>query len=154
MPSRPWRAAADRQLCGHPWGSGLAPPHTRASGETKPMLKFAAAFAVSAAFMTSAAFAQIDTMQTAYGNTVVVTEPSGSVLRYHFNADHTFDVALPDGHNVPGTYQIANGEICLTYATRAEAECAEHVTGKNVGDTWTQRSSSGDQITVSLQAGR
>jgi hypothetical protein len=118
------------------------------------MLKFAAAFAVSAACMTSAAFAQTDTMQTAYGNTVVVTEPSGSVLRYHFNADHTFDVALPDGHNVPGTYAINGGQICLTYATRTEAECTEHVAGKNVGDSWTQRGSDGNQITVSLQAGR
>lgn len=117
------------------------------------MLKFAA-LALSAGFMTSAAFAQTDTMQTAYGNTIVVTEPSGSVVRYHFNADHTFDVLTPDGHTVPGAYQIANGQICLTYATRTETECAEHVTGKNVGDTWTQRGSDGSQITVSLQAGR
>jgi hypothetical protein len=118
------------------------------------MLKFAAALAMSAALMMGAAVAQTDTMQTAYGNTVVVTEPSGAVVRYHFNADHSFDVVTPDGHTVPGTYQIANGQICLTYATRTEAECTEHVTGKNVGDTWTQRSSSGDQIAVSLQAGR
>jgi hypothetical protein len=118
------------------------------------MLKFAAAFAACAALMSSAAFAQTDTMQTAYGNTVVVTEPSGSVLRYHFNADHTFDVALPDGHTVPGTYAINGGQICLSYQGRDAAECTEHVTGKNVGDTWTQRGADGNQITVSLQAGR
>ena len=118
------------------------------------MLKIAAAFGLGAALMTGAAFADPDTMQTAYGNTVVVTEPSGAVLRYHFNADHTFDVALPDGRNVPGAYQIANGQICLTYAGRDAAECTEHVTGKNVGDTWTQRGSDGSQINVSLQAGR
>jgi hypothetical protein len=118
------------------------------------MLKFAAALAVSAACMTSSAFADTDTMQTAYGNTVVVTEPSGAVLRYHFNADHSFDVVLADGRDAPGTYQIANGQICLSYAGREGAECTEHVTGKNVGDTWTQRGSDGSQITVSLQAGR
>ena len=118
------------------------------------MLKFAAALAISAACITGAAFAQTDTMQTAYGNTVVVTEPSGAVVRYHFNADHTFDVVTPDGHTVPGTYAINGGQICLMYATRTQAECTEHVTGKNVGDTWTQRGSDGNQITVSLQAGR
>jgi len=118
------------------------------------MLKFAAALAMSAAFMTSAAFAQTDTMQTAYGNTVVVTEPSGSVLRYHFNADHTFDVVTPHDVTVTGTYVINGGQICLTYQGRDAAECAEHVTGKNVGDTWTQRGSDGSQISVSLQAGR
>jgi len=118
------------------------------------MLKFAAALAMSAALMTGAAVAQTDTMQTAYRNTVIVTEPSGSVLRYHFNADHTFDVVTPDGHTVPGTYQIDGGQICLTYQGRDGAECTEHVTGKNVGDTWTQRGSDGSQITVNLQAGR
>lgn len=118
------------------------------------MRRFTAAFALGACLMASTAVAETDTMQTAYGNTVVVTEPSGAVLRYHFNADHTFDVALPDGRDVPGTYQIANGQICLTYAGRGGGECTEHVTGKTVGDTWTQRGSDGNQITVSLQAGR
>jgi len=117
------------------------------------MLKFAA-LALGAALMTSAAIAQTDTMQTAYGNTVVVTEPNGAVLRYHFNADHSFDVVLADGRDAPGTYQIANGQICLSYAGREGAECTEYVTGKNVGDTWTQRGANGNQITVSLQAGR
>ncbi len=118
------------------------------------MLKFAAAFIAGACVLAGGATAQTDTMQTAYANTVVVTEPSGSVLRYHFNADHSFDVVMPDGRDVPGTYEIANGQICLTYAGRTAAECTEHVTGKNVGDTWTQRGSDGNQITVSLQAGR
>ena len=118
------------------------------------MLKFAAASIVGACLVVGAASAETDTMQTAYGNTVVVTEPSGSVLRYHFNADHSFDVVMPDGHDVPGTYQIANGQICLTYAGRNTAECTEYVSGKNVGDSWTQRGSDGNQITVSLQAGR
>lgn len=118
------------------------------------MLKIAAALALSAALMTGAAFADPDTMQTAYGNTVVVTEASGAVLRYHFNADHSFDVVLPDGRDAPGVYQIANGQICLTYAGRDVAECTEHVTGKSVGDSWTQRGSDGGQISVSLQAGR
>lgn len=118
------------------------------------MLKFAAALAVGAILMTGAALAQTDTMQTAYGNTVVVTEPNGAVYRYHFNADHSFDLVTPDGHTVPGAYQIANGQICLSYQGRDGAECTEHVTGKNVGDTWTQRGSNGNQITVSLQAGR
>ena len=104
--------------------------------------------------MTGAAFAQADSMQTAYGNTVVVTEPNGTIYRYHFNADRSFDMVAPDGHTVPGTYQIASGQICLTYTGREGAECTEHVTGKNVGDTWTQRGSDGNQITVSLQAGR
>lgn len=118
------------------------------------MLKFAAALAISAVAVTGAALAQTDTMQTAYGNTVVVTESGGLVLRYHFNADHTFDVVTPDGQTVPGTYAINGGQICLTYQGRDAAECTEHVTGKNVGDTWTQRGADGNQITVSLQAGR
>ena len=117
------------------------------------MLKFAAAFAMSAAFMTSAALAQTDTMQTAYGNTVVVTEPSGAVVRYHFNADGTFELIGPDNQPVNGTYSIANGQICLTPAG-GQAACTEYVGDKNVGDTWTQTATDGGQITITLQAGR
>ena len=95
------------------------------------MLKFAAALAWGAALMSSAALAQTDTvqtdtvqtdtvqtdtMQTACGNTIIATEPNGAVLRYHFNADRSFDVVLSDGRDAPGAYQIANGRICLTYA--------------------------------------
>lgn len=114
----------------------------------------AGVFLAVLALAAPAAFADADPMANAYANTFVVTEPSGAVLRYHFNADHTFDVAMPDGQAASGTYALANNQICLTFQGRPQPECAEAVTGKNVGETWTQTRSDGSQISVTLQAGR
>jgi hypothetical protein len=103
------------------------------------------------AMMAAPAFA--DTMQNAYANTIVVTDAHGTVVRYHFNADGSFELITPDNQTVPGTYTVANGQICLTPAG-GQAACTQYVGDKNVGDTWTQTATDGGQITVSVQAGR
>ena len=115
------------------------------------MKKFVATLAFGAALMTGAAFA--DTMQNAHGNTIVITYPNGASAHYLFNADNTFEIHAPDGSHVSGTYQVADGQICLTPAG-GQAACTAYVGDKNVGDTWTQTASDGSQITVTLQAGR
>ena len=107
--------------------------------------------AMSATLMAPPAFA--DTMQNAYGNTIVVTYASGAAVRYHFNADGSFEIVTPDNQTVPGTYTVAGGQICLT-PTGGQAACTDYVGDKNVGDTWTQTATDGSQITVTVQAGR
>jgi hypothetical protein len=109
--------------------------------------------AIGAALAAGPAFAD-DSMRNAYGNTFVVTQANGAVVRYHFNADATFDVVTADGHTTPGTYQIANGQICLTPTGQDHVDCAPYAGEKNVGDTWTQQAADGSQISVTLQAGR
>jgi hypothetical protein len=115
------------------------------------MKKLAAALAFAAALAGGAAVA--DTMENAYGNTIVVTYPNGAAAHYHFNADGTFSVAMPDGTSVSGAYEIAGDQICLT-PTGGERACTGYVAGKSVGDTWTQTATDGSTITVTLQAGR
>ena len=116
------------------------------------MKKFAAVVAMGVALAAGAAWAQ-PMMQAAYGNTIVVTEPGGAVVRYHFNADGTFDLVTPDGHTVTGTYTVGDGQICLA-PQGGQQGCTEYVGDKNVGDTWTQRATDGSTVTISLQAGR
>lgn len=116
------------------------------------MKKTAAALALGAMAMAGAAYAQ-PMMQAAFGNTIVVTEADGTAVRYHFNADNTFVLNLPDGRTVPGSYTVADGQICLT-PTGGERACTEYVGDKNVGDTWTQRATDGGTVTITLQAGR
>jgi hypothetical protein len=133
-------------------GSGLAPQAPDKQGDdTMKKLAAAVMFAVCCA---SPAFAT-DTgmMHSAFGNTVVVTEPSGAIYRYHFNADGSFDVVTPD-RTINGTYTVANGQICVTYTGRTQSECTAYAGEKNVGDTWTQNGSDGHPITITLQAGR
>ena len=116
-------------------------------------MKRIAANIAAAAVALAAAPAFADTVQNAYGNTIVVTEANGVVVRYHFNADGSFELIGPDNQPVHGSYAVANGQICLTPAG-GQAACTQYVGDKNVGDTWTQPASDGSQITVTLQAGR
>jgi hypothetical protein len=115
------------------------------------MKKLAAAIAAAVALAAGPAMA--DTMENAYANTIVVTYPDGAAARYHFNADGSFTLHMPDGSQVSGAYEIAGDQICLTPAG-GERACTAYVGGKNVGDSWTQTATDGSQITVTLQAGR
>lgn len=115
------------------------------------MKRLAFAIAAAAALMAGSAFA--DTIENAYGNTIVVTGADGAAIRYQFNADGSFAAALPDGNTLAGTYEVADGQICLTPAG-GERGCTGYVGDKNVGDTWTQTAIDGSNITVSIEAGR
>jgi hypothetical protein len=113
------------------------------------MKKFVAVLALGL-FAAGTAFA--DTMQNAYGNTVVITYPGGAQARYHFNADSTFAAHTPNGH-LSGAYEVAGDQLCLT-PTGGQRACTPYVGGKNVGDTWTQTATDGSTITVTIEAGR
>ena len=114
------------------------------------MKRLAAALAFALVCGTGAAFA--DTMQNAYGNTIVITYPNNVQARYHFNEDGTFSATTPNG-TMSGTYVVEGDQICLTPAG-GERACTGYVGGKNVGDTWTQTATDGSEITVTLEAGR
>jgi hypothetical protein len=115
------------------------------------MKKLILAAALSAALMSGAAYA--DTMDEAYGNTLVVTEPSGGVLRYYFEPDGTFTGTAPDGTTMRGRWEIAGEEVCFL-APSGQRSCAPAVPGKVVGDTWDQVGTQGQPITVAIVAGR
>jgi hypothetical protein len=104
----------------------------------------------AAAVFTGAAFA--DTMENAFGNTLTATNAQGESATYHFNADHTFTKTAGESQT-SGAWEIADGQLCLTLQGAAQT-CAPYHADKNVGDTWTQASSAGGQITVTLTAGR
>lgn len=50
---------------------------------------------LAATMMASVVLA--DTIEAAIGNTVVVSYADGAVVRYHFNADHSFNARWSDG---------------------------------------------------------
>jgi len=115
------------------------------------MRKLVAGLALAAALTAGPAMA--DTMQSSIGNTVVVTYANGSAVRYHFNADNTFTLIMPDGTATQGAYEVVGDQICFTPAG-AERTCTAYVGDKNVGDTWTQTATDGSTVTVSIEAGR
>ncbi len=111
----------------------------------------AAAFAVAAAAPAFAA----DSMAPYYGNTAVVTDGAGAVVKYQFNAGGTYAAIAPDGARATGKYTVANGKICLTPDTAgAPSGCAPQVDGKKVGDSWEITNDQGQKLTVKIVAGR
>ena len=114
-------------------------------------MKRLATLAASAALLfATPAFA--DTIENGYGNTFVVTQGEVTVP-YHSNADGTFLATGPDGATQAGRYEAGNGQICFL-GEGDQRQCAPLVSGKNVGDTWQQLDAGGNQITVTLLAGR
>jgi hypothetical protein len=97
--------------------------------------------------------AQAGTIENAYANTIIVTQPDGVVMRYHFNEDARFTVTAPDGTEVSGDYWVRGAELCLL-PDDGDVACVPYEADKNVGDTWTQVGSDGQQITVLLEEGR
>lgn len=114
------------------------------------MMRLAAVVAIGALLCAPAALA--DTIENGYGNTFIVTA-GDTVVRYHFNADGTFAATAPDGSVQSGRYEIANSQICFLGPNDARS-CAPLVSGKNVGDTWEQLDANGNQISITLEAGR
>lgn len=116
------------------------------------MKKVAAALAFAVALTSGVAFA--DTIQNGYGNTFVVTTADGGTLNYYFNQDGTFS-ATANGQTVAsGTYQVANGQLCVVTAAGGQPACSAYVGDKNVGDSWSQTAGDGSTIGVELRAGR
>lgn len=113
------------------------------------MKKIAAALAFGVCMAAGAAFA--NTMESAYGNTVVITNAQGE-SRYHFNADGSLVIHTPNGA-LNATYHVHGEHICITPAGGSEA-CSPYVAGKNVGDSWTQPAADGGEIQVRIEAGR
>jgi uncharacterized lipoprotein NlpE involved in copper resistance len=114
------------------------------------MKKFIAALAFGLAFAGAAHAQSID---TAFGNTVVVTLSNGAAIRYHFNADNTFTMIAPDGASQAGTWAINGDQLCLT--SEAMGQSCSTLEGEHaVGDTWSATGADGSPVTITLRPGR
>lgn len=116
------------------------------------MKKFVAALALGVAMIATPAMA--DTMQNTYGNTIVVTYPSGAQAMYYFNADGTFTGTAPGGSTMAGRYTAEGDQLCLIPPSGQAPQCTTIAMDKSVGDTWTQNAADGAEISVELRAGR
>lgn len=112
---------------------------------------FAAALAGAALF---AGVAMADTISNAFGNTLTTTGPDGVTVRWMFNADNTYTMALPNGTTTAGTWAQTATDLCVTPSDGSGQQCAAVVQGKGVGDTWTLQNAAGQTVTVSIVAGR
>ena len=115
-------------------------------------------FAAVAALAVSAT-AQADPFAGAYGNTVTVTTPDGTKITAYFNADKTWEERVGD-KVTKGTFVMKDDtHVCKTVIDPAPADPAKATTcnvaaDHKVGDTWTETTPDGKQITLTLTAGR
>ncbi|MCR6646244.1 MAG: hypothetical protein NVV62_17885 [Terricaulis sp.] len=114
------------------------------------MQRFIAALAFGLAF---AGAAHADPLESAYGNTVVVTLESGASLRYLYNADNSFTLIAPDGSEHAGTWAIENSQLCMTSQALGRS-CTPLGPERSVGDTWQATAGDGSTVTLTLQRGR
>jgi hypothetical protein len=113
-----------------------------------------AIFVAAFAFAAAPAFAA-DPMAAYFGNTAVVTDATGAVVKYQFDAGGKYTLVAPDGAKLTGTYTVADGKICLKPADpKTAGGCAPQTDGKKVGDTWDITNDQGQKLTVKLVAGR
>ena len=113
-----------------------------------------------AAVLLSTAAANADPFAVAYGNTVTQTMPDGGKTIIYVNADKTWERHMGD-KVVKGTYAWKDDtHVCFTVSDPAPADpskasnCSEIKGDHKVGDTWTEPMGSGQNITMSISAGR
>ncbi len=114
------------------------------------MKKLLATLAIAAAIALPAAAGTID---NAFGNTLNVQLGDGTALAFHFNADGTYVMKLPDNTAVPGAWALQNNQLCLT-PTGGAPDCHPDPGNHAVGETWSAVNGQGQQMTLSLTAGR
>lgn len=118
--------------------------------------------ALAAVGIAGAAMAADDTMAATYGNTVLVTNAKGEVLKLWFKADGTYTAETAKGEKGSGKWVIKGDKYCSTPTLPANAPagtpaptetCSAYVGGHKVGDKWTQKDNAGADITVEIKAG-
>jgi len=119
------------------------------------------ALAAVAAFILPVAAAQADPFAVAYGNTVTQTMPDGAKTAIYVNADKTWERHEPNGTVLKGTYTWKDDtHACFTQTDPAPADPAQasgcnEIKGEHkLGETWTEPMGNGQNITMSITAGR
>jgi len=91
----------------------------------------------------------------AYGNTLQITRPDGSTIRFYINADGTYTGVWTDGSAISGTWAETNGQMCFTQTSpaAAAASCGPLIT-QNAGDAWTAQRPDGSVSQLTIIQGR
>jgi hypothetical protein len=117
------------------------------------MKRFVIAFAAATA-LAGAAFA--DVMASRYGNTVVITDSKGGVMKLMYDKDGKMSVVMPDGTKGTGKWALKDGKLCITadQGPTAGKEQCNPVTEHKVGDEWEVPLADGTKGKAKLVAGR
>lgn len=97
-----------------------------------------------------------ETLRPAFENTLVSTYPDGRTARLWLNANGTFTGQGRRGRPNAGVWTVKGAEVCLRQRRPVPVPltfCTPIVAG-GVGTTWTTKAVTGEQVRVTLVAGR
>jgi hypothetical protein len=94
-------------------------------------------------------------MEGRYGNTQVMTEKDGSVVKARFNRDKTAALTRPDGDTMEGKWELEGDKLCIKMSMllMSMKRCMPFVPDKKVGENWTQKNPQGEEVTATIVAG-
>ena len=111
-----------------------------------------------AAALALAGAAQAD-MSGMVGNTIVLAGDNNLQIKVQLHADGTYQTSL-GGATMKGTWKDKDGQLCYTQLDPAPQQgqpaefCAQGMSGRKVGDTWTQPGPGGASMKGSVVAGQ
>jgi hypothetical protein len=113
--------------------------------------------AVLAALLAPPAFASAQSfLAPAFENTIVSTYPDGRQARLWLNADGSYQAAGRTGKPSSGRWTLKGEQICLKQHRpfRAPFSYCTGVRRGGVGTSWTGKAVTGEQVRITLVAGR
>ena len=124
------------------------------------MAKFSQALLIGAAAALALAGSAWADMSGLVGNSIAINTPNG-VIKVQLHADGTYQTVGANGPVGSGTWsEDANGGLCYSQTTpappagRPNPFCAPGMSGKKVGDSWTQAGQGGATTSLSVVAGQ
>lgn len=106
-----------------------------------------------AALALSAGVAWADTIENLYGNTLLVTYPSGAVERFFINEDGTMEVEI-GGQLLGAMPWTRDGDQFCVAPEGTPPQCSDFPADKAVGDSWEVTRPDGRTAHYSIVAGR
>lgn len=88
-----------------------------------------------AAALAVATPAAADTLDALYGNTLVVTYPSGNAHRFHIDENGAITLIAQTGERHYAMWRVEGDQFCVT-SDSGSPSCAPLPQDKAVGDTW------------------
>jgi hypothetical protein len=115
------------------------------------MKRFITLFAIAAAIAGAAVAGPIDNV---FGNTLTATAADGSKFVWYYDADGKFSAVFPDGSKRSGTWTLDGLTLCATFEGDPKPGCTTVIEGMKPGDVAKGADTSGNQVTLTLTAGR
>ncbi len=102
----------------------------------------------------AAAPAAADTIENLFGNTLLVTYPSGTVERFFIDADGTFTMEMyGERIDQPIRWTRDGDQFCVVLEGR-DPDCSDFPADKTIGDTWEVARPDGQIALYEIVAGR